>query len=355
MHSTPKHHLGSSEATSNGYSGLGKSEGRSQSRLGRGSFTILGSSWRRSLLRVLWMGCSFGVMLYSVAVLTHVAWMGTIGVRCMFGTKVEEEIPADYVWQNSRPRKGDSLLSIGAFEIRDGSYSDYIRTLRGLSAAGRRHDRSAVARSATRRGPFGTGYRSVSAVMDLLSVVRLVPPGDADLRHRGEGVLEAAGRRLGAAVLLALHRHGRRVHGGYHWTEIVAEPLLIYLFAVFAVFVPVVNLHFYLVFPRANPIFARHRRWVLGALYGVPTAYLLALWGSMYAVRWSGDPRTTTCRRPPRSSSSAAWRWATSRLAVVLFGALHPLPGLQLPQRADAGRAEPGPVDPAGLADLARC
>ncbi len=51
------------------------------------------------LLRVLWMGCSLAVILYSVAVLTHVAWMGSIGVRCLFGTKVEEEIPADYAWR----------------------------------------------------------------------------------------------------------------------------------------------------------------------------------------------------------------------------------------------------------------
>ena len=74
------------------------------------------------------MGCSLLVLLYSVAVLTYVAWMGTIGVRCMFGTKVEEVIPADYEWRNDRswiavevnpgdydlpndrPRIGDSLL-----------------------------------------------------------------------------------------------------------------------------------------------------------------------------------------------------------------------------------------------------
>ena len=30
----------------------------------------------------------------------------------------------------------------------------------------------------------------------------------------------------------------------------------------------------------------RHRRWVLGGLYGITTAYLLALWGSMFAARW---------------------------------------------------------------------
>src|SRR5262249_36479552 len=75
--------------------------------------------------------------------------------------------------------------------------------------------------------------------------------------------------------------------GGYHWTEIVAEPALIYPFALFAVFVPVVNLHFFLVFPRRNPVLQRHRRWVLGALYGISTTYLLALWASMLAARWA--------------------------------------------------------------------
>ena len=100
--------------------------------------------------------------------------------------------------------------------------------------------------------------------------------------------------------------------GGYHWTEIVTEPLLIYPFALFAVFVPVVNLHFFLVFPRANPISQKHRRWVLGGLYGIPTAYLLALWGSMYAARWlalnQDDPQTAAAFQ----RVAAAWRWAIS-------------------------------------------
>src|SRR5437773_9350019 len=73
---------------------------------------------------------------------------------------------------------------------------------------------------------------------------------------------------------------------GYHWTEIVFEPALIYLFALFAVFLPVVILHFYLVFPRANPIVVRHRLWVLGTLYGGSAAYFLGLWTSMLTARW---------------------------------------------------------------------
>ena len=61
----------------------------------------LGSSWSRTWLRILCLACSAGVLLYSVMVLMHVAWMGTIGVRCMFGTEVEEEVPADFVWKHA--------------------------------------------------------------------------------------------------------------------------------------------------------------------------------------------------------------------------------------------------------------
>ena len=77
--------------------------------------------------------------------------------------------------------------------------------------------------------------------------------------------------------------------GGYHWSEIVVDPPLIYLFAAFAVFVPVASLHFYLVFPRLNPIFARHRRAILMGLYGFPLVYLLALWTSMGWSRYNRD------------------------------------------------------------------
>src|SRR5262249_3278653 len=76
--------------------------------------------------------------------------------------------------------------------------------------------------------------------------------------------------------------------GGYHWTEIVVEPALIYSFAAFALFVPIVNLHFYLVFPRVNPLLQKYRRWVLGALSGIPSAYLAVLWGGMLWARWLG-------------------------------------------------------------------
>ena len=38
--------------------------------------------------------------------------------------------------------------------------------------------------------------------------------------------------------------------GGYHWARIATQPALLLVFMVCSVFLPVVSLHFYLVFPR---------------------------------------------------------------------------------------------------------
>src|SRR5947209_7706657 len=46
--------------------------------------------------RAFLMGVSLVVLLYSLAVLLSVAWMGDIGVRCIFGNEVKEPISDDY-------------------------------------------------------------------------------------------------------------------------------------------------------------------------------------------------------------------------------------------------------------------
>ncbi|MFI5454806.1 MAG: sigma 54-interacting transcriptional regulator [Isosphaerales bacterium] len=232
------------------------------------------------------MGCSLLVILYSVAVLTHVAWMGTIGVRCMFGTKVEEVIPSDYDWRNDRPRIGDSLLAIGPYKIRERSYGDYIRALRSLTARvgdtievqwrDAHTQESHTAQVLVQFPPPWTYYRSCVWFFQELLIFAI---GARVFWKRPD---DASAQLFFAVCIVTVGAF----MGGYHWTEIVAEPALIYPFALFAVFVPVINLHFFLVFPRPNPVLQRHRRWVLGALYGISTTHLVALWASMLAARW---------------------------------------------------------------------
>ena len=170
-------------------------------------------------LRVLFLVGSIAVLLYSVMVLAHVAYMGTIGVRCMFGTIVEEQVPRDFVWERSGvrvepPQVGDVLSSIDGTDFREGDYSAYLKALRGLSdrigesvdvrwvdvRTGEPREASAVVRYAPTRSYVW------SCVWFLQELV--------DLRRGRAGVLEASQRRVGPAVLLALHRHGRGVHGG---------------------------------------------------------------------------------------------------------------------------------------------
>jgi transcriptional regulator with GAF, ATPase, and Fis domain len=232
------------------------------------------------------MACSLGVILYSIAVLTHIASMGTIGARCMFGTKLGEEIPPEYVWKDSRPHVGDTLLSIGPYQMQDGIYADYLRAMRGLD--GRIGETVKVAWLDQSAGEVRSAAADVQC-----------PPGRTYFWSCVWFLQELLIFGIGARVfwkrpdddsaqwffVLCIVTVGAYM-GGYHWTELVVEPGLIYPFALFAVFVPVVNLHFYLVFPRRNPILLRHGRWVLSAIYGVATIYLLALWGSMYAARW---------------------------------------------------------------------
>jgi transcriptional regulator with GAF, ATPase, and Fis domain len=204
----------------------------------------------------------------------------------MFGTELEEEIPQEYDWRFERPTIGDSLLAIGDAKIREGSYSDYIHALRGLShqigktieVKWRDQNTNDIhtASVLVQQPPSWTYYRSFGWFLQELLIFAI---GARVFWKRPE---DASARAFFAVCIATVGAF----MGGYHWTEIVVDPLLIYLFALFAVFVPVVNLHFFLVFPRANPVYSRHGWWVLGALYGLSTAYLGALWGSMLRVRW---------------------------------------------------------------------
>ncbi len=251
------------------------------------------------------MACSVGVLVYSLAVLIHVASMGTIGVRCMFGSKIDEEVPADYRWETDRPAVGDSILSIGPFPIRDGSYSDYIQALKGLrELVGRKvlvrwtDARSGEPRSSfalVQHPPAWTYYWSCVWFLQELLIFGI---GARVFWKRPD---DNSARIFFAMCIVTVGAY----MGGYHWTEIVGQPVLIYGFALFALFVPVVNLHFYLEFPQPNFILQKHRRLVLLALYGLPSAYLSALWGDMLIVRWlsrtAGSLETTTAFQTVRA------------------------------------------------------
>ncbi|MBI3409515.1 MAG: sigma 54-interacting transcriptional regulator [Planctomycetes bacterium] len=73
--------------------------------------------------------------------------------------------------------------------------------------------------------------------------------------------------------------------GGYHWSHITRLPILLLVFMVCSVLLPVVTLHFYLIFPRRKPIVERHPRLTFAAIYGIPLAFLLVMIGVYLRVR----------------------------------------------------------------------
>jgi transcriptional regulator with GAF, ATPase, and Fis domain len=74
--------------------------------------------------------------------------------------------------------------------------------------------------------------------------------------------------------------------GGYHWWLIAANPWLNIPFVVCALLVPVVTLHFFLVYPQPKGFLNRHTRITLGAAYGLPLLIIVAILG-LLAHAWS--------------------------------------------------------------------
>jgi transcriptional regulator with GAF, ATPase, and Fis domain len=70
--------------------------------------------------------------------------------------------------------------------------------------------------------------------------------------------------------------------GGYHWSHIAGQPVLILVFMVCSVLLPAVLLHFYLIFPRPKSLFLQNRAWTYLAIYGLPFLFLIVM-GSSYA------------------------------------------------------------------------
>jgi transcriptional regulator with GAF, ATPase, and Fis domain len=74
--------------------------------------------------------------------------------------------------------------------------------------------------------------------------------------------------------------------GGYHWTHILTQPVLLLVFMVCGVLLPAVTLHFYLIFPQPKRFVERRPAWALFAVYGPPLLFLLTFLLGYLAVRW---------------------------------------------------------------------
>lgn len=305
---------------------------RALSRAGRSGWREQGSG--RTLILV----AAIGSVLYSLAVLVTVGTTGDIGLRCVFGRRVFDVNPAA-VWSTDprerptdlrlrapqdstdrfsrvAPEPGDYLLHLGSWPI--ANYHQYVEARRGI--------RDKVGQSVEVRWKDARG-------VDYRGLVRVrTPPLSSYVWSLVWFLQEIVVFAIGARVYWRRPRdESARIFfwlcvvtvvafmGGYHWPQIVVSPPLIYLFALSAVFVPILSLHFYLVFPRVNPYFALNYRRVLVVLYGLPLLAVGAIWGSMFWAGRDPDPeRVATALQVLQSVSLGYVRISVGILVLCL-------------------------------------
>ncbi len=285
--------------------------------------------------RGLVVSLSAAVIGYSLCVLWVVASAGDVGIRCVFETLIKAEVGPAYRWFNPdastperlTPRIGDRLTWIGRADgtwgvsIADGDYTTVIRAQR---LVGREPDGSKLeirwvadpggvpeprrAIAEVRSRPFASYVWSLIWFAQEMVIFAI-----------GALVFWRRPRDLSARVFFVLCAITVGAFmGGYHWSEIVVSRPLIFLFPLLAMLLPVVSLHFYLVFPRPNPLLLLYRRLVLAAIYGFSILWLASLWFFMAWLSLARPPLALTTTSP--ASVTAAEDHGISRLVESMTG-----------------------------------
>ncbi len=255
---------------------------------------------RGSSARLWIIGASFFVLLHALMVLWIVASSRDIGLRCVFGTIQEDSISPHYRWRSVEesgrvpvyPTKGaefqrfEAIDQSWAIEVRPGDFTAIVRAQRSIASM-----------------PLGAEVR-----------VEWNEPQStgADPPEVHEAIASASQREFSTYawsilwffIEMVIFAIGANVYwrrpldrsaqiffwlcvvtvtafiGGYHWSEVIIFRLLIFLFPLTAMLVPIVSLHFYLVFPRPNPVILLYPK-LLWVLYGVMGIWLVGVWGCM--------------------------------------------------------------------------
>ena len=262
---------------------------------------------RRLVLRI----AAIGVIVYAIVVLVWANLIPYLGIQ-VFGTQVSvlNESPAF----GRAPAIGDKVLQIG-----DGppiqTWPHFLNTVANLRE--RYHNPSAVGKLSDLSSFNGND----AALPDGRRLVRI------RLRAASAGASPASGAEYDAwyhvrelpiektlisvfwaALQSAIFWMGWRVYrrrpkddaaalfflgciltvgaylGGFHWLQLATQPALIFVFAICATALPMVHLHFYLLFPYPKRFVLRHPRLTLLFLYGIPGAFQIAILTSVGMV-----------------------------------------------------------------------
>jgi hypothetical protein len=227
---------------------------------------------------------SFLVCGYALGVFGYVLATPEIGVRCAFTPIVNHFYPEFLYPPNQDPlQEGDVIVEVGGQAVENWSQllrkmillrSEEPKTVEGLSAkdvrAGRvpeKHtflslDGRRLVRVVYRR-PGEQGTRIAWCRLGRSPLETLVPSVLWFFLKTGLFIVGAIvfwkrpeDRPAAQFFWLCIVSFGAYM-GGYHWSRIVTQPVLILVFMTCAVMLPAVTLHFYLVFPRAKGLLLR--------------------------------------------------------------------------------------------------
>jgi transcriptional regulator with GAF, ATPase, and Fis domain len=273
----------------------------------RNSLRALGLSlWRESAARRrAWIGLAALLLFaYAAGVLGYVVVTPELGVRCAF-TPVVNHFYSEFLYpEDQEPlRPGDRIVQVGDQPVEN--WSQLLRAMvllrrrqpperDGLSASGPRYvriDGQRVVRVVYERPSEESRQRTVWCRLGPAPLVTLVPSVLWFVIKVGLFVVGAivfwkrpADRSASLFFWLCIVSFGAYL-GGYHWSRIVTQPVLLLVFMGCAIFLPAVTLHFYLLFPRPKEFFDRHARRLLLAIYGPPLVFFLLLLSGYLRIR----------------------------------------------------------------------
>ncbi len=254
------------------------------------------SSVRRAILLALG-AC---IVCYAIVVLAYVSSSYDIGIRSILGTQVTGEV-VGVKEGDPVPRSGDTITEVGGKVV--DNWSDL------LQAPGKLHRR-------IEKGEMRPSFEDPATGQQFIAVRFQNALGQTETTHLELRrlpldemipsviwlLLKGALFVIGAVVywkrpddeaavrfyILCVITLGAYI-GGYHWTQIVTQPVLSMVFMVCAVLLPVASLHFYLVFPRKKAWLERYPMRMLAVIYGVPLANLACLIGFYVYIRLLAD------------------------------------------------------------------
>jgi transcriptional regulator with GAF, ATPase, and Fis domain len=282
---------------------------------------------------------------YAAGVLGYVVVTPEVGIRCAF-TPVVNRFYAEFLYPDDQEPlcAGDRIVAVGDQPVEN--WSQYLRAmlwLRGRQPAEQAGLTAELLTRADRTGPSFVqidGQRLVRLVYERpgeeparrvvwcklgpAPLVTLVPSILWFVIKIGLFIVGAivfwqrpADRSASQFFLLCLASFGAYL-GGYHWSRIVTQPVLLIVWMGCAIFLPAVTLHFYLVFPSPKAFFDRHVRRYLLVIYGPALVFFLLLLSGYLRIRLLDGAETAGLLARLEGGLPAAGSESASGVRLVL-------------------------------------